>query len=59
MNIKEANDHSQSNGSIIWRGLADGRSQEQIASGWHRIRIAHGTDLADVNEFIEQLRHSS
>jgi len=44
-------------GSIIWRGLADGRSQEQIASGLaSEFGLPMEQTLADVNEFIEQLR---
>ena len=44
-------------GSIIWQGLADGRSQEQIASGLaSKFGVPVERTLADVNEFLEQLK---
>jgi hypothetical protein len=44
-------------GSIIWQGLADGRSQEQIANGLaSEFGVPVGQTLADVREFLEQLK---
>jgi hypothetical protein len=43
-------------GSIIWQGLADGRSQEQIANGLaSEFGVPMEQTLADVHEFMEQL----
>ena len=44
-------------GSIIWQGIADGRSQEQIANSLaSEFGVPVEQTLADVSEFIEQLR---
>jgi hypothetical protein len=43
-------------GSIIWQGLAEGRSQEQIAIGLAaEFGVPAEQTLADVREFLEQL----
>src|SRR5262245_43995056 len=44
-------------GSIIWQGLTDGQSQEQIASGLaSRFGVPVEQTLEDVHEFMEQLK---